>query len=352
MFLWQDATGDTLVIGILDGHGRDLGQLASATAKASMLATIARDGACAAMRTDMAAFMHELFRAAHEAVRSAFHEHHAKIGWEVKDEASNAVGGGAGLPAYLLKRRVGSNGRWDCVHGGSTATVAIVIDGRWLHIAHVGDSSAVLSGSCLTPATAGAAEIALDASGAVPSAIDLCYDHSPEAPAEFRRVRSFRPSSSRPGYSEVNFVYDSLSFNKAACPDIFSVSGGAADAAGETITVTNAGKYYKNVRSEWASLVCTPSHAAHQDALAFTRSIGAYLTTRHRSVLSLLNSLVPTRWRSRFVRIGHGDSMFFDFRLPSPPPPPPPRSRSLLQVTSTCRRTASLTSPRCGRLSI
>lgn len=129
MFLWQDPTGDTLVIGILDGHGRDLGQLASATAKASMLATIGADGACAAMRADMTAFFHSLFDTTHEAVRQAFRDHHAKIGWEVKDEA--ATGGSAGAPAYLLKRRVGSNGRWDCVHGGSTATVAIIIDGRW-----------------------------------------------------------------------------------------------------------------------------------------------------------------------------------------------------------------------------
>jgi hypothetical protein len=34
------------------------------------------------------------------------------------------------------------------------------------------------------------------------------------------------------------------------------------------------GKYYKNVRSEWASLVATPPHALFQDALAFTRSLG------------------------------------------------------------------------------
>ena len=144
-----------------------------------------------------------------------------------------------------------------------------------LHVAHVGDSSAVLSGSCLTPTTAVAAEIPLEGDGSVAAAIDLCYDHSPEALAEFRRVRAFRPSTSRPGFSEVNFVYDSLSFNKAACPDIFAITGTPLSAE-ENLTVTNTGKYYKNVRSEWASLVCTPSHAAHQDALAFTRSLGDF----------------------------------------------------------------------------
>ena len=120
-----------------------------------------------------------------------------------------------------------------------------------------------------------AAEIPLEGDGSVAAAIDLCYDHSPEALAEFRRVRAFRPSTSRPGFSEVNFVYDSLSFNKAACPDIFAITGTPLSAE-ENLTVTNTGKYYKNVRSEWASLVCTPSHAAHQDALAFTRSLGDF----------------------------------------------------------------------------
>lgn len=38
--------------------------------------------------------------------------------------------------------------------------------------------------------------------------------------------------------------------------------------------VTNRGKYYKNVRQEWASLVATPPSARFSDALAFTRSLG------------------------------------------------------------------------------
>ena len=35
-----------------------------------------------------------------------------------------------------------------------------------------------------------------------------------------------------------------------------------------------AGTYYKNVRSEWASIVATPPQTGFQDALAFTRSLG------------------------------------------------------------------------------
>ena len=52
-------------------------------------------------------------------------------------------------------------------------------------------------------------------------------------------------------------VYDSPSGvgNKAACPPVFELNGADSAAAPR---VTNRGKYYKNVRSEWASLVATP----------------------------------------------------------------------------------------------
>ena len=63
-------------------------------------------------------------------------------------------------------------------------------------------------------------------------------------------------------------VYDASSHDKTRCCPVFRL-----DAAGVP-TVTNDGRYYKNVRKEWASLVSTPSSAAYQDALAFTRSMG------------------------------------------------------------------------------
>jgi serine/threonine protein phosphatase PrpC len=66
------------------------------------------------------------------------------------------------------------------------------------------------------------------------------------------------------------FVYDSLTFSKFACRDIFAV-----DEAGEART-TGQGSYFKNVRNEWATLLTTPPHARYPDALAFTRSLGDF----------------------------------------------------------------------------
>jgi hypothetical protein len=56
------------------------------------------------------------------------------------------------------------------------------------------------------------------------------------------------------------------------------------------VRVTGNGRYYKNVRSEWATLVTTPPSARFQDALAFTRSLGDL----HLHVYGVSNQV---RWR-------------------------------------------------------
>ena len=82
-------------------------------------------------------------------------------------------------------------------------------------------------------------------------------DHSPEAPTEFERIRRTRCVAGNPAQPLLLIVYDSPSGvgNKAACPPVFELNGADSAAAPR---VTNRGKYYKNVRSEWASLVATP----------------------------------------------------------------------------------------------
>ena len=98
-------------------------------------------------------------------------------------------------------------------------------------------------------------------------------DHSPEAPTEFERIRRMRCQNGNPAEPMLLMVYDSPSGggNKAACPPVFQLDKGNPAALP---SVTNRGKYYKNVRGEWASLVATPPSARFQDALAFTRSLG------------------------------------------------------------------------------
>eukprot|EP00968_Pinguiococcus_pyrenoidosus_P019310 scaffold2085_cov263-Pinguiococcus_pyrenoidosus.AAC.6 len=63
-------------------------------------------------------------------------------------------------------------------------------------------------------------------------------------------------------------VYDNIGPDKSNCSEIFRLGDD-----GQPI-VTSNGRYWKNVRQEWACLVATPSYARFHDALAFTRSLG------------------------------------------------------------------------------
>ena len=97
----------------------------------------------------------------------------------------------------------------------------------------------------------------------------LTGDHSPENPSEFERFRQYWPLEADSSQPRLLVVYDARTHDKARCNSVFELQDGQP-------TVTNRGKYYKNVRSEWASLVATPPSARFQDALAFTRSIGDF----------------------------------------------------------------------------
>lgn len=123
-------------------------------------------------------------------------------------------------------------------------------------------------------------------------------EHSPESPAEYLRLCAARSedlhythppvsntSNNCSSMTDVTFgpmetlpvpellvVYDESNVqDKGKCPRIFSL-----DQQTQQLAITNNGRYYKNVRKEWASLVATPPAAKFHDALAFTRSLGDF----------------------------------------------------------------------------
>jgi len=243
-----DVPGENCVVfGVYDGHGRELGELASAVARDSVRASILQPGAVARLRTNSEEFLIEAFRKAHDAIRDAFRQKYMAAGWEVQDTEEG----------FLIKRQAPSQ-PWTCTHGGTTATVVAILDGWRMIVANVGDSTALWGG--------------IDAEAQTLHR-ELSAEHSPESIDEFERVRRFKPlendaSPGSPIMPEMRFVYDAPSFSKSQCPPIFEV------APTGQIRVTGNGRYYKNVRSEWATLVTTPPSARFQDALAFTRSLG------------------------------------------------------------------------------
>jgi len=235
-----------VVFGVYDGHGRELGELASSVAKESIRAALMEPGAIARVRMNPEHVLVDVFKRAHDAIREAFRKRYESTGWEVQDTDEG----------FLIKRQNPTQ-PWSCTHGGTTATLVIILDGWRMIVANVGDSTALWGGIDLEAQTLHR---------------ELSAEHSPESVEEFERVRKFKalvghdnPSGPIP---EMRFVYDAPSFSKSQCPPIFEL------AANGTIRVTGNGRYYKNVRSEWATLVTTPPNARFQDALAFTRSLG------------------------------------------------------------------------------
>ena len=69
-FLWDKGDGKTFVIAVLDGHGRELGKLASKAAKDSIYKDLTSDAVLNQLRTTPKETMTEVFRRANDAIRT------------------------------------------------------------------------------------------------------------------------------------------------------------------------------------------------------------------------------------------------------------------------------------------
>ncbi|KAG5188671.1 phosphatase 2C-like domain-containing protein [Tribonema minus] len=277
-FVWRHEPSGSLVIGVLDGHGRDVGRLAAVHVKGFMQDWLTRYWS--AVIANPAEAFRIMFAEAHASMLTAFQQHLIAEGWTVKE-----AGG------YLVKRRSMSC-PWSCVHGGTSGSVVALVEGRRILVANVGDSAALLAmrgralhqadliqhslwpegggvmAPCTEPGTVGDATMPTGAFA--DQTLILTADHSPESVREYMRMRASHPHPHDVHAPHLAVVYDSPTPNKLRCQPVFEL-----DAHGRPC-VTGRGRYYKNVRREWASLVATPPRARFQDALAFTRSIGDF----------------------------------------------------------------------------
>ena len=312
-FTWVSPDKQSVVVGILDGHGRELGQLAAQVARDSLKGSLASPEALLELSTKPKEVLEAAFEKAHFDIENAFKKTFENSGWKVertKDgylvkiqttmptsaraQAQSKPTSGPPLPASrAVVRDTPYTPTPICIHGGTTATVLIILHGRRIVVSNVGDSTGIICGfgndigkllpvskwtKCEPPIPASSLDIhasqaplsrAPDATAS--SYLEVSADHSPECPQEFDRMRKFRPHPSRRFQPELSFVYDTLVASKIGCPPIFDV-----DESTGACKKTDAGTYYKNVRSEWAALVATPPQAGFQDALAFTRSLGDF----------------------------------------------------------------------------
>jgi len=283
-FVWIKKDAGLVVLCVLDGHGREVGKIASESAKARLFKHL--DDNYASLLEDPTAFLIQAHEIAHTHIRDSFRAELERQGYEVVQTPEG----------YLMKRRQSAD-NWTCVHGGTSCSMVALV-GSALYVANVGDSTGVL---CSTFGVFRPSQLTYLADAAVAPELSrgnnsrgsnassdgegdtssdsnshnsedttlvLTAEHSPECPYEYQRLLRYRPRRDNPLIPALVVVYDANSHDKSRCSAVFE-----RNAEGH-LAVTNKGSYYKNVRKEWASLVSTPSYAAFQDALAFTRSLG------------------------------------------------------------------------------
>lgn len=267
LLMYKDEAKKNFVFGIFDGHGKDIGKLAAMEAKKSFMKAFENGNFFERLEKDCKAVLEDLYRNAHDQLKVAFMEYYRKNGYLVKQVEAKSEGA-----SYLVKKNK-HNFNYSCVHGGTTATVVIILNGKRMIVSNVGDSTALLGGvrtnlelkkrfyTCKNGSKREMERYAL-----------LSAEHSPESVSEFRRVY---PSVESLNMDKMVFLYDTMrsghvNGRKERSP-IFDVAKDSGK-----IKLSKKGSYYKNVRNEWASLVAASKNATFHDSLSFTRSLGDF----------------------------------------------------------------------------
>jgi len=227
-FIWKSKFDNTIALGVLDGHGREVGDVASKTAKAAFLEELNDKETFALIRKDPTRAFKAMFARVHRAIWDKFEEHYKKNGWNIQTSGN-----------IMMKKR--EYGSWSCVHGGTTASLIVILDSHKVYVANVGDSSVVMGPQHVKvrPATffcdrdgddddddmtkkkKDEAEMEEEKGSGVFSALEITANHSPESPAEYHRIRLFRPKPDDSTRPALRFVYDSLNYSKSNCHDVF-----------------------------------------------------------------------------------------------------------------------------------
>lgn len=233
MFIWEKPELGLCVIGVLDGHGRDVGQTASAAGRTYFLNYFNEN--YEKLVTDPYQALVESITEAHEAVRESFIEVLQQKGWEVQNTGED----------YLIKRRNAST-PWACVHGGTSCSIIALVNST-LYSANVGDSSGILSASHPVLHPSMITHLGDSAIGhkkhtrpvdqdQFSDTLVLTAEHSPESPEEFVRMRNFRSRDGDPTQPSLLVVYDASTHDKSRCSPVFSL-----DTNGNPV-VTNRGR--------------------------------------------------------------------------------------------------------------
>jgi serine/threonine protein phosphatase PrpC len=305
-FIIQKLDQGCTIFGVADGHGQELGHIASNACVKSVTEFV--DANLDKMVADTVLFLEECFAHAQAAIARTFIDYYVDRGYEVNEEENGRI----------TKRRFPTHS-FTNASGGTMLTIAVLKGGQ-LFIANVGDCNAQLCSETpvmtqdmlryekdvsvvsqethqvvdtvadtVANAAANAADTAAhmfedDEVSEVEDAIEdtvketpvtdslvLTSDHSPMNPKEYVRMRKFRPSEEDPLKAEMLFVYDEQETPKPFCQPVFTIGEDGVPTVRDDVPY-----YYKNVCKERAAYVSVPANAYLPDALASTRSMGDF----------------------------------------------------------------------------
>lgn len=258
---------DVCAIGVADGHGKETGHIVAEISTKCMEELL--KSRIAELIANPILFLEFCCDYIQEQIRIGLVEIMEKQDYKVKvDELSGVV-----------SRRKFETQPWKSLDGGTTFSIMVLI-GRKVYIANVGDSSALL---CCKHPILKPSHIKYEKDAARPpkeiltevvdtslsTYIELTSDHSPENIEEYIRMRAFKCSDENPNNAEILCVYDNQYEHKPCCPPVFNIS----ESCIPTIRPVDGSfqYYYKNVRKEKATYI---SDRYGENVLSVTRSFG------------------------------------------------------------------------------
>ena len=259
---------EVCAISVADGHCAETGHFAADITKKCLEKLL--ETRITELIENPVAFLEFCCDYIHEQIRIGLVEIMEKGGYNIKVDESGVI----------LKNKHEFLG-WNELKGGTTFSIIVLI-GRKIYMANVGDSSGLLC--CKHPvlktsdikyekdAANPIKEIHNEEADSSPSTyIELTRDHSPESIDEYTRMRTFKCSDENPNHAELLCVYDNQYKHKPRCPNVFDISESGIP------TIRNDDGsfeyYYKNVRKEKAAYL---SDRSGDNVLSVTRALGDF----------------------------------------------------------------------------
>jgi serine/threonine protein phosphatase PrpC len=259
---------DVCAISVADGHSLETGHFAADITKKCLEELLEKR--ITELIENPVAFLEFCCDYIHEQIRIGLVEILEKDGYKVKVDESGVI----------FKKKFETQA-WNDPKGGTTFSIIVLI-GRKIYMANVGDSSGLLC--CKHPilktsdikyekdAANPTKDISSENKDSSPSTyIELTRDHSPENVDEYIRMRGFKCSDENPNEAELLCVYDNQYKHKTMCPHVFDIS----ESGIPTIRQDNGSftYYYKNVRKEKAVYL---TDRIALNTLSVTRALGDF----------------------------------------------------------------------------